>query len=237
MLRWPLLLKWSLPPEWCNTTAVSTRVNTHPYPIYPHHSNQCRMYTFFCLFRVQTLDKLLAPYYSGRKKVLIKLVNRACSLLGPMCFTALCMDNEDIWIVANVQLQCMEKCYYLIDDLWHFTVNVHHFICITTDPSCILNICFSLDELLLFIKGRLRSVGDRDINCPHCLLTFKSQITLYIRVFQKIRKLKLDSHVLASFNHSLMHLSCKVTIFSPTMAWNIHPIPLFSTNYSGDSYF
>ena len=141
------------------------------------------MYTFFCLFRVQTLDKLLTPYYSGKKKVLIKLVNRECSLLGPMCFAALCLDSEDIWIVANVLLQCMEKCYYLIDDLWCLTVNVHDFIHITTDPCCILDICISLNELLLFIKGRLHSVGDRDINCSCCLLTFKSQITLYIKIF------------------------------------------------------
>ena len=55
---------------------------------------------------------------------------------------------------------------------------------------------FLLRKILSFIKGRLHSVGDRDIDCPCCLLTFKHQITaLYIKVFQKIRDLKLDSHM------------------------------------------
>ena len=117
------------------------------------------------------------------------------------------MDSKEIWVVGNVLLQCMEKCYYVTDVLWHFIVNAHHFICITTDPSCILNTCIALNELLLFIKGRLCSVGDRDIDCPHCLLTFKHQITTYIGVFQKIRGLRLDLHVSAFFNCSLTHLS------------------------------
>ena len=118
------------------------------------------------------------------------------------------MDSEEIWVIGNVLLQCMEKCYYLINILWHFIINVCHFICISTDPSCIVNICIALNELLLFIKGRLHSVGDRDIDCPHCLLTFKHQITAYIGVFQKIRDLRLNSHLSALFNHSLTHMSC-----------------------------
>ena len=162
----------------------------------------------FIFYRVQTLNKLITPYYSEKKKILIKLVNRVCRFLRPMCFAALHMDAEEIWVVVNVLLQCMEKCYYLINVLWCFTVNACHCICITSGPSCILYICTSLREILLFIKGRLHSIGDRDIDCPHCLLTFKHQITVYIKIFQKIGDLRLDSYMSALFNHSLTHLSC-----------------------------
>ena len=135
-------------------------------------------------------------------------MDRACRFLGPMCFAAIQMDPEETWVVANVLLQCMEKCYYLINKLWHLIIYVYYHIRITPDPCCILDICLSLREILSFIKGRLHSIGDRDIDCPHCLLTFKHQITAYIKVFQKIRDLNLDLHVLTLFNHSLTYLSC-----------------------------
>ena len=153
------------------------------------------------------LDNLLSSYYREKKRVLIKLVDKAQKFLRPICLAAFQMNSEEIWVVGNVLLQCMEKCYYLVDILWCFVINVHHFIRITTDLSCIMNICIALNELLLFIKGRLCSVGDRDIDCPHCLLTFKHQIIAYIGVFQKIRGLRLNLHVSALFNHSLTHLS------------------------------
>ena len=158
-------------------------------------------------YRIHTLERLLSPYYNGKKNILIRLVNRAHRLLCSICFAATQMDSEETWVVANVLLQCMEKCYYLIDKLWCFTVNACHHIHITPDPCCILNICLSLREILSFIKGRLHSIGDRDIDCPHCLLTFKHQITAYIKVFQKIKDLNLDSHASALFNHSLTYLS------------------------------
>ena len=170
---------------------------------------------FFLLshYRVHTLERLLSPYYSGKKKILIRLVNRAHRLLHSICFVATQMDSEETWVVANVLLQCVEKCYYLINELWHFTVNACYHIHITPNPCCILDISLSLIEILSFIKGRLHSIGDRDIDCPHCLLTFKCQITAYIKVFQKIRDLNLDSHVLALFNHSSyipIMLSCQI---------------------------
>ena len=153
------------------------------------------------------LERLLSPFYSGKKKILIRLVDTACRLLCPMCFVAIQMDPEKTWDVANVLLQCMEKCYYLINELWHFIINVCYCILITPDPCCILDICLFLRKILSFIKDRLCSIGNRDIDCPHCLLTLKHQITTCIKVFQKIRDLKLDSHVLALFNHSLTFLS------------------------------
>ena len=169
---------------------------------------QSKIYVFLLShYRVHTLERLLSPYCTGKKKILVRLVNRAHRLLHSICFVATQMDSEKTWVVANVLLQCMEKCYYLIDKLWHFTVNVHYCICITPDPCCILDICLSLREILSFIKGRLCSIGDRDIDCPCCLLTFKHQITAYIKVFQRIRDLNLDSHVSALFNCSLIYLS------------------------------
>ena len=113
------------------------------------------------------LDQLLSPYYKSKKNILIKLVNKVHSLLGPICLTALKMESEEIWVVVNMLLQCMEKCYYLIDIVWCFIVNVHHSIHITTNPSCVLDICICLNyysyyQLLLFIRGRLCSTRDKD---------------------------------------------------------------------------
>ena len=120
------------------------------------------------------------------------------------------MDSEEIWVVGNVLLQCMEKCYYLIGILWHFVINAHHYFHLSADAFCIPDICIAFNELLLFIKGRLHSVGNKDINCPQCLLTLKHQVLLYTKVFRKIRALKLDAYVSASFNHSLMYLSHQI---------------------------
>ena len=137
----------------------------------------------FIFHRIPTLDSLLSPYYKGKKRVLIKLINKAQIFLRLICPAALQMDNKEIWVVGNVLLQCMEKCYYPIDILWHFVINACHYFCLTTDLSCVLDIHVALNELLLFIKGRLHSVGDRNTDRPCCLLTFKHQITAYIGVF------------------------------------------------------
>ena len=120
------------------------------------------------------------------------------------------MDSEEIWVVGNILLQCMEKCYYLISILWHFVINAHHYFCLSADPFCILDIYIALNELLLFIKGRLCSVGDKDIDCPQCVLTLKHQVLLYTKVFCKIKALKLDAYVSASFSHSLTYLSHQI---------------------------
>ena len=120
------------------------------------------------------------------------------------------MDSEEIWVVGNVLLQCMEKCYYLVDILWCFVINAHHYFCLSTDLSCILDICIALNKLLLFIRQRLHSVGNKDIDCPQCLLTLKHQVLLYTKVFHKIMALKFDAYVSASFNHSLTYLSHQI---------------------------
>ena len=164
----------------------------------------------FIFHRVPMLDSLLSPYYRGKKRVLIKLVDKAWKFLGPICLAALQMDSEEIWVVGNVLLQCMEKCYYLIDILWHFVINTHHYFHLSTDLSCILDICIALNELLLFIQQRLHSVGNKNIDCTWCLLTLKHQVPLYTKVFCKIRALKLDAYVSASFNHSLTYLSHQI---------------------------
>ena len=153
------------------------------------------------------LVSLLSPYYRGKKRVLIKLVDKVQKFLGPICLAALWIDSKEIWVVGNVLLQCMEKCYYLIDILWHFVINAHHYFHLSTNPSCILDICIALNELLLFIRQRLCSLGNKDIDCPQCLLTLKHQVLLYTKVFCKIRALKFDAYVTASFNCSLMYLS------------------------------
>ena len=164
----------------------------------------------FIFYRVPMLDSLLSPYYRGKKRVLIKLVDKAWTFLGPICLAALQIDSEEIWVLGNVLLQCMEKCYYLINILWHFVVNAHHYFHLSTDLSCILDICIALNELLLFIRQRLYSVVNKDIDHPQCLLTLKHQVLLYTKVFCKIRVLKLDAYVSASFNHSLTYLSHQI---------------------------
>ena len=109
----------------------------------------------------------------------------------------------DIWMVGNALSQCILKCYYLIDTLWQFTVNACHHIRITTDPACIFNSCIALNKILHFIKGCLCSIGDKDVDCPHGLLTLKQQLVFYIKLFQRVKGLKLDSHLSTLFKHSV----------------------------------
>ena len=149
------------------------------------------------------LKYFLSPYFYEKKRVLISLVDKAHYLLKSLCITSLHMDGMDIWMMGNALSQCILKCYYLIDTLWQFMVNAHHYICITTDPACIFNSWITLNEILHFIKGHLCSIRDKDIDCPHCLLTLKHQLVFYIKLFQKVKGLKLDSHLSALFNHSV----------------------------------
>ena len=140
----------------------------------------------FSLYRAQTLEVLLSSYYIKEKRFLICLVNKVHCLLRSICLASLCMDSFELWMVGNTLSQSIKKCYYLINTLWHFIVNAHHHIHISAHPSCIFNSCIALNEILHFIKGQLCSIGDKDIDCPHCLLTLKHQLVFYLKLFQKI---------------------------------------------------
>ena len=117
--------------------------------------------------------------------------------------------------------QSIEKCYYLIKTLGHFIVNNHHHVHIFAHPTCIFNSCIALDEILHFIKGWLHSIGDKDIDCPHCLLTLKHQLVFYLKLFQRIRRLRLDSYLSATFKCSVIQSSHQVrtgfVILSPVI--------------------
>ena len=164
--------------------------------INPVHSSYSRIFYFyipFSFYRAQTLEVLLSPYYSKKKGFLIYLVNEVHRQLGPICLTSLHMDSFELWMVGNILSQSIKKCYYLIDNLWCFVVNAHHHIHISTHPACIFNSCIALNKILCFIKGQLSSIGDEDIDCPHCLLTLKHHLVFYLKLFQRIRRLRLDS--------------------------------------------
>ena len=137
----------------------------------------------FSLYRAQTLEVLLSSYYMKKKRFLIYLVNKVCCLLGPICLASLCMDSVELWIIVNALSQSIEKCYYLIKTLWHFIVNTHHHICIFAHPTCIFDSHIALDEILHFIKGWLHSIGDKDIDYSHCLLTLKHQLVFHLKLF------------------------------------------------------
>ena len=96
------------------------------------------------------------------------------------------MDSVELWMVGSALSQRINKCYYLIDTLWHFIVNAHHHICISAHPTWIFNSCIALNKILHFIKGWLCSIGDKDIDCPHCFLTLKHQLVFYLKLFQRI---------------------------------------------------
>ena len=100
------------------------------------------------------------------------------------------MDSFELWMEGNILSQSIKKCYYLIDNLWHFVVNAHHHIHISTHPACIFNSCIALNKILCFIKGQLCSIGDEDIDCPHCLLTLKHQLVFYLKLLSKNKKVK-----------------------------------------------
>ena len=152
----------------------------------------CPFFTFihifiiFSLYRAQTLEVLLSPYYSKKKRFLIYLVNKVCYQLGPICLVSLCMDSFKLWMVGNTLSQSIKKCYYLISTLWLFIINTCHHIHISAHPTCIFNSCIALNKILHFIKGWLCSIGDKDIDCPHCLLTLKHQLVFYLKLFQRI---------------------------------------------------
>ena len=150
-----------------------------------HSSHSCIFYFYipFSFYRAQTLEVLLSPCYSKKKGFLIYLMNIVCCQLGPICLTSLHMDNFEVWMVGNTLSQSIKKCYNLISNLWHFVVNAHHHIHISTHPACIFNSCIALNKILYFIKGRLSSIGDEDIDCPHCLLTLKCQLVFYLKFF------------------------------------------------------
>ena len=143
------------------------------------------MYIFipFSLYRAHTLEVLLSSYYNKKKRFLIYLVNKVHHLLGPICLASLCMDSFELWMIGNTLSQSIKKCCYLIGTLWHFIINTHYHVCISAHPSCIFNSCIALNEILHFIKGQLCSVGDKDIDCPHCLLTLKPQLLFYLKLF------------------------------------------------------
>ena len=170
-----------------------------------HFSHSCIFYFYipFSLYRAQTLEVLLSSYYSKKKRFLIYLVNKVCPQLRPICLTSLHMDSFELWMVGNVLSQSIKKCYYLIDNLWHFVVNAHHHICISTYPACIFNSCIALNKILCFIKGQLCSVGDKDIDCPHCLLTLKHQLVFYLKL-SKNKKVEAR----------LIPISCIQTLYS-----------------------
>ena len=176
-------------------------------PVHFSHSYIFYFYIPFSLYRAQTLEVLLSSYYSKKKRFLIYLVNKVCHQLGPICLTSLHMDGFELWMVGNILSQSIKKCYYLIDNIWHFVVNAHHHVRISTHPACIFNSCIALNKILHFIRGRLRSVGDKDIDCPHCLLTLKHQLVFYCKLFQRIKRLRLDSYLSAAFKHSIVELS------------------------------
>ena len=140
----------------------------------------------FPLYRAQTLEVLLSSYYNKKKKFLIYLVKKVHCLLGPICLASLCMDSFKLWMVGNALSQSIKKCYYLINTLWHFIVNTCHHIHISAHPTCIFNSCIALNEILHFIKSQLHNIGDRDIDCPHCLLTLKHHLVFYLKLFQRI---------------------------------------------------
>ena len=117
------------------------------------------------------------------------------------------MDSFELWVVGNILSQSIKKCYYLIDNLWHFVVNTHHNIRVSTHPACIFNSCIALNEILCFIKGQLCSVGDEDIDCPHCLLTLEHQLVFYLKPFWRIRRLRLDSYLSVAFKCSIVKAS------------------------------
>ena len=123
-------------------------------------------YIPFSLYRAQTLEVLLSPYYIKKKRFLIYHVNEVHHQLGPIYLTSLHMDSFELWLVGNILSQSIKKCYYLIDNLWHFVVNTCHHIHISTHPACIFNSCIALNKILCFIKGQLSSVGDEDVDCP-----------------------------------------------------------------------
>ena len=140
----------------------------------------------FSLYRVPTLEVLLSSYYIKKKRFLIYLVNKVHHLLGPICLASLHMDSIELWMIGNALSQSIKKCYYLIETLCHFIVNAHHNICICAHPTCIFDSCIALNEILHFIKGQLCSIGDKDTDCPHCLLTLKHQLIFYLKLFQRI---------------------------------------------------
>ena len=146
-----------------------------------HFSHSCT--SLFSLYRAQTLEVLLSSYYSKKKNILIYLVNKVHCQLGPICLTSLHMDSFELWMVGNALSQSIKTYYYLIDNLWHFVVNICHLIHISTHPACIFNSCIALNKILCFIKGWLCSVGDNDIDFPNCLLTLKHQLVLYLKLF------------------------------------------------------
>ena len=153
----------------------------------------------FSLYRAQTLEVLLSSYYNKKKRFLIYLVNKVCHLLGPICLASLHMDSVELWMVGNALSQSIKKCYYLIDTLWHFIVNAHHHIYISAHPTCIFDSCIDLNEILHFIKGQLWSIGDKDVDFPHCLLTLKHQLVFHFRLFWRIWRLRLDLYLSAAF--------------------------------------
>ena len=161
----------------------------------------------FSLYRAQTLEVLLSPYYDKKKRFLIYLVKKVHHLLGSICLASLHMDSVELWMVGNALSQSIKKCYYLINTLWCFIVNTHHHVCISAHPTCILNSCIALNKILHFIKGQLCSIGDKDIDCPHCLLTLKHQLVFYLKLFQRIWRLTLDSYLSAAFKHSVIESS------------------------------
>ena len=183
-------------------------------------------FVIFLFHRVQTLKVLLSPYFYKKKRVLIHLVGKAHYLLRSVCIASLCMDGMDIWMVGNALYQCILKCYYLINTLWQFTVNAYHYIRITTDPACIFNSCIALNKILHFIKDCLCRVGDKDVDCHCCLLTLKQQLVFYIKLFQKVKRLKLDSHLSTLFKHSVTQPSLQTRLLfinAPTISHVISP--------------
>ena len=112
-------------------------------------------FIFYILFfyRALTLEVLLSPYYSKKKRFLIYLVNQIHHQLGPICLASLHKDSFELWMVGNILSQSIKKCYYLIDNLWCFVVNAHYHMHISTHPACIFNSCIALNKILCFIKG------------------------------------------------------------------------------------
>ena len=138
---------------------------------------------FLSLCRAQTLEVLLSSYYGKKKRFLISLVNKVHHQLRAICLASLHMDGFELWMVGNVLSQCTKKCYYLVDNLWHFVINARYLVRISAHPLCIFNSCIALNKILFFIKGHLHSVDDKDIDCPCCLLTLKHHLVFYLRLF------------------------------------------------------
>ena len=162
---------------------IKYNINYLINPVHFSHSYTFCFYIPFSFYRAQTLEVLLSSYYRKKKRFLIYLVNKVHCQFGPICLASLHMDSFELWMVGNILSQSIKKCSYLIDNLWHFVINAHHHICISTHPACIFNSCIALNKILCFIKGRLHSVGDKDIDCPHCLLTLKHQLVFYLKLF------------------------------------------------------